>query len=78
MAKTEIKPLSRKLDTAQIPLLKARFLKAVPMPLDDDGNDKYTFVQHLSIFMWGRAMGEVAEGKKKLDAESGEEIIIEE
>lgn len=54
----------------KLPLAKECFLKEHPMPLNEDGTDKHTFVEWLSICVWRCVRGEIIQGKKSIDAEA--------
>lgn len=65
-------------DTERLPLAIECFLKAQPMPKDGEGNDLYTFTEHLIKYAARIIKGEIEEGKRKIDAKSANlEGIIE-
>jgi len=76
MAKTII-TITGEIDTDKVPTLQEQYLKERPIPTDDDGAPLYTFMQWFKKDIWRYVIGECKQGKKKLDAEAAEEIVIE-
>jgi len=69
MAKTKFS-LEYTIDTDKVEDFKTYFLKEHKMPVDSEGEDKYTFVEWLRLVLKRYAIGEVKQGKKNIDAET--------
>ena len=76
MAKIKI-TLDYYVEEDDIDELKLRFLRVVPMPLNEDGSDKHTFMEHLRLDVKDHIRQKERQGKTLIDLDTRTNINIE-
>ena len=72
-----ILPSLGKIDTARIPVAKERLCAEHPIPKDENGEEIYDILQWMSLLSRNYLLGEMRQGKKKLDALQADDIAID-
>ena len=66
-----------KIETSDIAEAKACFLMEHPMPLDNEGEDLYTFEEWFGTRVRNYAKGEIRQGRKRIAANNTNDIEVE-